>query len=253
MDKDTLALRLDGVVPVIEFARAIGHFAALITALSKEVAGLVPVEWEIAKLESSSPKVIARGISTELEVIERVVTAYGIVGESLQTGQPIPYSDEVASEARQLVGILNGKVKAVTFVTPTNETTVDHPLTEGQDEKLGKRYTLGTVTGVAVSLLRQPGLQLTITDLIFNRAVSCFLSSDYEESMRAVWGKTVAVTGLIYRDPLTGRPLEVRNVFRLETVEDTSPGGFKAAAGAFVWKLGDEPAELTIRRIRDAD
>lgn len=253
MDKDTLAIRLDGAVPVIEFAKALGHFAALITLLSKEVAGVVRVEWEIAKLESSSPKVLARGISPELEMVERVILAYGIVGQALQSDQPIPYSAEVVGEARQLVGILNGRVKAVTFLTPASEIVVDHFSTDDQAEKPHRLYAVGTITGTAVSLLRHPGLQLTLTDAVFNRAVSCHFSADYEERMRVVWGKTVSVTGLIHRDPLTGRPVEVRNIFHLEIVEDAPIGSFRQAAGVFGWQSGDEPAEITIRRLRDAD
>lgn len=58
--------------------------------------------------------------------------------------------------------------------------------------------------------------------------------------IRNMWGKYVTVTGKIYRDPITGRPLEVCKLEGVEILQDEPPGSYKRARGAIPWKDGTE-------------
>ena len=70
--------------------------------------------------------------------------------------------------------------------------------------------------------------------------------------MRTVWGKRAVVSGRIGRQPLTGRPIVIREVRQVRLVKTYEPDSYKNARGIFDWKPGDEPAEESIRRLRDA-
>lgn len=252
INRNSVALKLNGVILVEHFAEAIGGFSDLVRALSKEVAGPAKVDWHIKELSTGSAEATLEGISETEDVVMQVVDAYQDVGGALAHNAPLAYSPEVVSAAFRIVGVLKNDVASVVFITANQREEISDLPTESKRE-IKRLTSMGTIVGVAESLLRHPGLRLSLRDDLFEKIVDCYLSSDYEELMRKVWGKRVAVTGLIERHPLTGRPVEIRQVSWLEIIEDTQPGGYKLAAGALSWKPGDEPAEVTIRRIRDAE
>jgi len=115
-----------------------------------------------------------------------------------------------------------------------------------------KRHVLGVVTGVVRAISDRPRLRLILSDSLFNRAVYCYLEEEQQELARKVWRKRVAVTGLIYRDPQTGRPIEVHDVSYLEIVEEAPVHSYQQAMGVIPWQEGDELSEDIIRRMRDA-
>ena len=250
MAKNTVMLRLNGDVPITEFAVAMTHFAGLMNALSDEIAGSMDVDWEIKELEAGSANIGLIGIAEQDEIIEKIVVGYGIVGSALQTNSPIPYSTEVVEQAHGLVSIINGRVASMSFeiegqITEVREAVVRDDLIEG------KTYALGTITGIARSLMRTP-FRISIEDELFERAVWCYTPASYEEMMREAWGKRVSVTGLIYRDPDTGRPETVKSVVHLEIIEEKPPlEGFEAARGVLPWNETDESSEIRVRQLRD--
>lgn len=128
MAKNTLTLKLQGSVPLAEFAEAMGHFSALVEALTDDVGGTTDVEWEISKLEAGSATAVIIGRSPYEDVIEKVVQAYEIIGSAIKGNKPIPYSENIAKEARSITGLLNGKITAVEFVTDEMISTIDKPL-----------------------------------------------------------------------------------------------------------------------------
>ena len=55
--KDTLTLKLNGQVPLSDFAQAVGRFSAWVNALSSEISGN-HIDWEIisaGKVEALQP------------------------------------------------------------------------------------------------------------------------------------------------------------------------------------------------------
>ncbi len=249
MPKDTLALVLNGDIPLAAFAEAMEHFNALVELLSDEVAGADEIEWEIARLEGGSATTVARGICPKIEPVERVIEAYNSVGRALKNRSPIPYSEDVEARAKSLLSFLNGKVTSVGFVTDGYEAFINEAIIEEEAEGL---YSLGTVTGVIETVSSRRGLKFTLYDSLFDKAVYCYFNEEQREKIREVWGKRVSVAGRIVRDPYSGRPIRVFNVRRIEVLEDVPPDSYERARGVLPWKEGDEPSEVIIRRSRDA-
>ncbi len=109
--------------------------------------------------------------------------------------------------------------------------------------------SFGVITGEVEILSKRGCLKFIIYDSIFDKPVTCFLEKE-EELMRGIWGKQVAVVGLITRDSKSGRPLEIHDVKRVEIVKD-APGSYKSAYGIIPYNEGEEPSEILIRRLRD--
>jgi len=249
MAQDTLTLKLNGVIPLADFAKSVEKFSDLIAALSEEIGGSSDVEWNIAQLESGSAIATIQGYASDQRVVDRIIQGYETVARSLDLGLPIPYSDDVADAARKITQVIDGKIKSVMFITDHQSAEITKAVTE---EPQDKNYTLGTVTGVVDTLSRRRGLRFTLYDALFDRGVICHLSEDKQEVMRGAWGNRVIVHGRIQRDPETGRPLVVRDISHVEIEEVVAPGSYKRARGVLPWKYGDPPAEEVIRRHRDA-
>jgi hypothetical protein len=251
MAKDTVSLVLGGDVPLATFARVMGNFSALIRSLSDEVVGPGAIEWEISHLEGGSATAVVRGIYDVAADVERVVQAYGIVGQCLEQARPVPYSDEVVLTAKSITSILDGKVRSVEFVTDDYVASITEPLVE-EEERGHRLYSLGTVRGVIETISLRGRLKFTLYDDLFDRAVHCYPDEGQREHLRKVWGKHVSVSGWIYRDPDMGRPLEITRLGTILILEDFPPDSYKAARGVMPWRLGDELPEVLIRRLRDA-
>jgi hypothetical protein len=253
MGKTTLSLKLNGDVPLDLFAEAMGHFSALILSLTEDVLGPEKVDWEVARLEGGSALALIRGQHQEEEKIERVVHAYEQVGRALEWGYPIPYSEQVASHARGITAILNGQVTSIAFATDDYTASIDKHRSEAEQEAAqpDRVYSLGALTGIVGAIAKRPFLKLTLYDTLFDRAVTCYLEKSQEETARNIWGQRVTVTGMISRDPDTGKPIDVRQVTHIEVEQHSPPGSYKRAQGIIPWEEGSELSEEIIRRLRD--
>jgi hypothetical protein len=252
MEKDTLTLALEGDVALGDFAKAMQQFTALVNALSQEVSKDAKVEWIVQELYTSSAVATVQGFSDVEGVVRGVVDAYEEVGDALAHGEDIPFSYNVIKEANALTGILNGRITSIRFETADRDALVTGKTTTGQKSRPIK-YSFGTVKGVVQMLTMRNRLRFTLYDVLFDKAVSCYLQEGHEEIMRSAWGKRAVVSGRVGREAEHGRPVVVREVRGIRVLKDVEPGSYKRARGAIPWKEGDEPAEVTIRRLRDAE
>jgi hypothetical protein len=248
VSKDTLTLKLTGEVPLSDFAQAVGRFSALVNALSSEISGN-HIEWQIVGLESGSATAIVRGFYQDIEVVEKVVEAYSVVGEALENRKPIPYSASVANEAYALTTIIGGKVTGIQLITDNRQSHISEPLPSEQEPK--KMGSIGTIIGLVETLSMRRNLRFILYDATFDRAVTCYIDKEQENIMRDLWGKQVSVTGKIFREPFSGKPVEIRNIKKITILNDKSTDLHKRAKGAIPWQNGDLLPEQIIRRIRD--
>jgi hypothetical protein len=86
----------------------------------------------------------------------------------------------------------------------------------------------------------------------YGRSVAGRFDADMSEEMRQVWGRRAVVEGIITRDAQTGWPLTITDVQRVSLAPEAKPGAFLRARGALPFSSENEPAEVTIRRLRDA-
>lgn len=254
MAGDTVTLALHGPISLDQFAQGVQRFHALIRALSDE-AHLRGVTWQIEDLQVSSAVATARGVAsngTKPAEIERVVRNYLEVGQSLESGELVPFSKPVQTEATGIAALLKIGVEAVRFETAESDATVREAVAEVQAPTPKSREAFGAVTGRVQTLTSRSELRFTLYDRLHDRAVSCYLKEGGEPQMREMWDRVATVEGWVTRDYETGRPLAVRRVAAVTPIEEVGPQDYMRARGAVPPEGEQESAEAVIRRLRDA-
>jgi len=251
MDNDTITLSLNGEVSLDDFSRAMGHFTTLVTALSQEVAVETHIEWIVAGLDAGSAVATVQGISDNPEPVGRVVEAYGIMANAMETRSPIPYSQNIVTKAHELIKIIDGRITSLGFMTDT----VDAVIISRQAWDAGARkakYSYGVIKGIVESISRRRGLKFTLYDEVFDRSITCYVKEDQKEHMRDIWGKRIAVSGRIRREPIHGNPVSITEITKLRILPERQPGGWRRAIGILPLAPDAERPETIIRRLRDA-
>ena len=271
MPDDTVTLALDGDVPLEEFARTMGRFAELVNALSEEV-GSPGLDWVVDDLQVSSAVATARS-SSDTQAAQKVVHAYAAVGLALENHMPIKVSPRVRRAVNNVVSIQDKRVRAVRFETakkdsviptgqretprllPAPKSTTATTVMEtpwGALAVITPSPSFGAIQGRIQTLSNRGALRFTVYDLLYDKAVGCYISEGREELLRNVWGRLASIEGLVTRDPINGRPLAVRQVSNVSLVQEPpdAPNYEDArGAGPSLTKLSPEDA---IRRVRDA-
>jgi len=275
---DTLTIVLEGEIALSQFASTIESFYELVTALSVE-AGAPDLDWVLEDLQVSSMFATVRA-SKDPKAIKKVVDAYGEVGQALQSGRPIASSPRVQTAARKVVSIRDARVKSVRFETPFRESIVKvspveeiitapvSPVVEMVPLKLSTApasitkvsaplviampAAYGGVQGRVQALSSRGGLRFTVYDTLYDKAIGCYISEGKEELLRNIWGLLAVVEGMITRDPVTGRPLSIRQVVRITPLPDPSAKREYEAARGVIRPLDGVSPEEAIRRMRDA-
>jgi len=252
MDKATVTLALDGRPTLGDYVLALAKFKDLVDLSS----GDSDITWEIDGLEMGSTVTTAVGITDDAEALRRVTSGLIEVGRQLRDQGSV--SNPLYGPAAQgLIGILNGRVPSIRIETEQDEVTiasvgaaVSAPPSSGEIVEFGP--TLGAVEGRIQTLSNRGSLRFTLYDLLFDKAVSCYLQPGQEDMMRDAWGRVAIVEGLVRRDPVSGRPTIIRQVSNIDLREEGRPGAWRTAAGVLHLIGEDEPSEVTIRRLRDA-
>lgn len=248
MANKTLTIALNGDVPLISFIDALRHFHGLLRALQHEVGGDADVSWTIEELQSGSAIAEVRGDYPEAQVLEKIAGAYRAVGHALQANAPIPYSERVEREARAITAVLDGPITSIRFTADDDDVIISSNVRAERPMSVG---AYGGVEGYVHTLTSRNKLSFTLYDVLFDRAVPCYLRVGQEEMMRGVWGKRAIVIGYVSRDPLTGRPVTIRDVSTVQVVEDVAPGAYREARGMLA-KNGESPdAVAAIRLARE--
>ena len=94
-----------------------------------------------------------------------------------------------------------------------SQSRISEPFASEQEPK--KMGSIGTITGLVETLSMRRNLRFILYDDAFDRAVTCYIDKEQEELMRDLWGKQISVTGRIYREPYSGKPVEIRNINKI--------------------------------------
>jgi hypothetical protein len=255
MADNTVTLVLEGDVPLIDFAQAIAGFNELVAALSEDT-GSPSLIWLMDDLQISSTVATARSNGNAREVAS-VVHAYAEVGVAYQTGQPIRYSEKAKRATEKIVSITS--VNRVRFETATQdiliptERTLALPLPVRPLLKISTfSPAFGAIEGRVQTLSNRNGLRFTLYDVLYDKAISCYLQEGKEDAIRNLWGKLAVIEGIVTRDPATGRPLSIRQIADVTPLpEPYSTALYREAAGCV--SPNDLLPEDVIRRVRDAN
>ena len=236
MPDDTVTLALDGDVPLEEFARTMGRFAELVNALSAEV-GSPGLDWVVDDLQVSSAVATVRS-SSDTQAAQKVIHAYTAVGSALENHTPVKVSRRVRRAVNKVVSIQDKRVRAVRFETaekdsviPTGQsetprllfapkskattatTVIESP--SGALAAITPSPSFGSIQGRIQTLSNRGALRFTVYDLLYDKAVGCYISEGRKELLRNAWGRLASIEGLVTRDPINGRPLAVRQVRKI--------------------------------------
>lgn len=250
MATGTVTLFLDGTPTVADYATAIAGFADLLSSITQRLAPGAEVTWEIEDLEAESALTTARGVSAEPEVVRRLAEEFLRIGVQLKTA---PFVVGYEGPTRRLRSVLNGRIPRIKFETADDDVTIFPQAEPPPALPESVIIDFGAVEGRVQTLSNRGGLRFTLYDLLYDKAVSCYLAEGSEHMMRDVWGRVALVEGRVKRDPVSGRPVAVRQISRVEPLEEGRIGGWRAAIGAMRGITDGEPAEDSIRRLRDAD
>jgi hypothetical protein len=246
METDTMTMELEGKVSLDDFAEAMLTLKHLIRTLSMEL-NADGIDWMVDDLRTGSASASIRGTSQMPGEVEKVVRAVGIVGDSLASGTPMPYSDKVRRRASALTQVIGDGIRSIRLTTALATSIIS---ASSRTERSGIGYARGVLKGTVETMSRRKGLRFTLYDAVFDSAVNCHLSPGQEDIMREAWGKSVCVTGWVGREMASGRPVSVTEVQEVRVISNAPPGAYKYARGILGQRA--EKPEMTIRRFRDA-
>jgi hypothetical protein len=157
--------------------------------------------------------------------------------------------------ADHVVQVLRMGVEAIRFETAEADAIVSDVVSNAERLRMPPvfRAALGTVRGRVQTVSNRNTLRFTLYDLLTDRAVSCYVPTGQEELLRDVWGRRAEVEGLVSRDPLSGRPVSVRQVRSVRLLPEAQPQAWRRSRGAVPRRAGEPRAEERIRRMRDAE
>ncbi len=224
MPQDTVDLALQGKVSLRDFAAAVDALTEFLQALTREAARGAKVNWVIEALEVNGARV-----STRAEVEDEAESATlgpHLVHEARQVlrlrqaGTESAYTRKVKKPAGRLLYLPRRPgITQAFFITAEEEPLALAPPKSRVVEVL---CALGSLRGQVQMLSSAGGLRFGLLEESYRKAVTCYLQEGAQETMRNVWGKHATVSGLVYRDAETGRPIAVRNVTSVSE-EDEAP------------------------------
>ena len=246
MPNNTMTLALTGEIPFDAFAETMANFNALVNALGNELDAKEGVEWFIDSLEHSSTIATIRGESVAPGKVGKVVDGFAKVGRALEKNVSIPFSPNVARHARAIAGVLDAHVTSIRFETAEEDIIISTP--PPRLNSVAPAY--GAIEGRVQTLTNRFTLRFTLFDVLYDRAVSCYLDERREDLMREAWGKRAIVEGLVTRDPQTGRPLSIRRITNIHLLQETE-SDYRDARGIAPAPDGVPLPEDIIRQLRD--
>lgn len=248
MASRTVTLFLDGTPTLADYASAVEGFNELLSAIARQVGRKADILWEVEDLAASTALLTVRGEAEDISLVEQSTDEVLHVGRQLARRPFVPGYEKSTKKLRR---VLNGRVPLLRFETADDDVTI--AATPSEAEPIQAAVDYGAVEGRIQTLSNRGGLRFTLYDLLYDKAVSCYLAEGSEHLMRDAWGRVALVEGLVKRDSASGRPLAVRQVSIVTPLEEGSPSGWRAAVGVLRGLTDGEPAEETIRRLRNAE
>lgn len=250
MASTTISLDLFGEVDIGHFARAMTHLRRLVEALEADIETVAPITWTVDDLGAGSAKTLFRGVSEEMESVDKVARAYLEVGRSLRRSARPAYSLAVTKEASALVRLIGGEVTSIRFGAEDEEPVEITASDIGRPPAL--TYSYGAIEGRVSTITDRRGLRFQLYDALYDKPVTCYLHEEQEDIMRNVWHRRALVEGRIGRDTETGRPVTITNITDVVVLSDPEPRAYLSARGVLPTERGEGRSEDLIRRTRDA-
>ena len=248
MSKTTLTFELGGRVELKEFEEGIRLFTRLVSNLTPRSG----VTWVVEDLQPGSATVTLRGEADDPVKVKRVIDDYEKVGGALSRHEEPDHPSVRVIETANAIATFAKTREYVRFGTSVVDCTIYGKRIPDNDTLVSPSVSIGAITGRVQTLSSRSGFRFNLYDDIHDRAVACYLESGQEEIMREAWGNLVTVVGRVSRDPMTGKPISIRDIRQVKLLDDVAPGTYRQARGAVPWEPGDLLPEEAVRLLRDA-
>ena len=248
MSKTTLTFELGGQVELKDLENGITLFRRLVYSLTPRTG----VAWVVEDLQPGSAIVTLRGEADDPAKVEHIIDEYEKIGSSLSRYET-PSHDKagVVQAARAIANFVEPR-EYVRLGTPDQDYIIYGKGIADADTPTTTLVSIGAITGRVQTLSSRAGLRFNLYDTVQDRAVTCYLKSGQEEVMRKVWGNWATVVGKVSRESVTGKPISIRDIRKVERLDDAGPRAYQEARGAVPWETGDILPEEAIRLLRDA-
>ncbi len=257
----TLTVQFDGHdLSTGALIAALSRFDAVLHNAAKTVlkGTGAPSEWKVHALSYNSPlrleaepKLEPRFETRRTVIVERV---RGLI--SGRQRNPSPAEKKAVDSLR---AVLNGKITGVVVSTRSGDATLRPLPPKVAEEKqqvdnasFMERPVLGTVSGRAYVVNIRKDLLFELDDPKSGNVVLCYLEPQQRAWLDGLLGQMVEVDGLISRDAVSGKPIAVRSITRIEERELVAAGAFDQIPGLFKDRLNVESDEA-VRRIRNGE
>lgn len=242
-------------VTIQKFHAAVTRFQSMLKALSTEIAGSrAQIDWVLESLEIGSALQRYQGIARRPEDVSKVpeiADEFEKLTKAYARGERPLASDALREKTEHLLELIDKETPYLRFETRDEDAKVEAGISAGS-AKLNETESkdLGAVEGRVQTLSSRGSLRFTLYDLIFDKAVSCYLNEDQREITTGIWGRLAIVEGLVTRDARTGRPYSIRQVTNVELLDEVDVKAYLRAEG-IAPSLSNLSPEDAIRRIRD--
>ena len=248
MSQTTLTFELGGKVELKDFERGLTLFGRLVYSLTPRAG----VAWVVEDLQPGSAIVTLRGESDDPAKVESIISEYERIGSSLSRHEIPTHTKAGVIQAAQGVAVFAESREYVRLGTPVQDYIIYGNGVASDNIPIPPSVSIGAITGRVQTLSSRAGLSFNLYDTVHDRSVTCYLKSGQEEVMREVWGNWATVVGRVSRESVTGKPIAVREIQKVEQLEVAGPGTYQEARGAVPWRSGDILPEEAIRLLRDA-
>ena len=248
MSKTTLTFELGGRVELSELEEGIRLFTRLVSNLTPRSG----VTWVVEDLQPGSALVTLRGESDDPAQVEQVIAEYEGIGCALSRHETLRHTKTRVVRAAHAIADFVEPREYVRLGTPDEDYIVYGNRVVDDRIQAAPIVSIGAITGRVQTLSSRSGLRFNLYDTVHDRAVACYLGPGQEEIMREVWGNRATVVGRVSRDPLTGKPISIRDIRQVELLSEPAPRAYQEARGAVPWEPGDTLPEEAIRLLRDA-
>ncbi len=248
MSKTTLTFELGGQVELKELEQGITLFRRLVSSLTSRSG----VTWVVEDLQPGSATVTLRGEADDPAKVEHVINEYEKIGSALSRHETSRHTKTRVTRAAHAIADFAGPLEYVRLGTPDQDYIIYGSGAADESVRITPSVSIGAITGRVQILSSRSGLRFNLYDTVHDRAVTCYLGQGQEEIMREAWGNLATVVGRVSRDPVTGKPISIREIRQVKRLDDIPPWTYREARGAVPREPGDMLPEEVIRLLRDA-
>jgi hypothetical protein len=264
MIKRMFAIQLDGTVSLRRWTAVLSAWHKSLSEISKEVGQDKVLSISIDGLTyGSAITEVSAEFDTELAAVQFTQT-YDSLSRGLRNGNIIDFPVPLQKFGKKLIDaakIDNGDGFILSSETGDFAVSLDSKIARLDVLRAApdQAVAYGSVSGRLQSLSSRGSLRVVVFDEINDKAVRCTITSDQHERVRKLWDQHVTVHGLVNRDPITGRPLSVKNITSIDPSEphvteddDNDKFAWTKARGALKHVHPELSSEELIRMVRDA-